>query len=84
MSPAETQQHSDECQPLEEESGRSCIQKNWMQRKKYLQTQHFCLVFQYTSKHPLKPDRFTLDAKLHVMFIVVMFIFMTPRWQSVC
>ncbi len=43
MSPAATQQHSDECQPLEEESGRSCIQKNWMQRKKYLQTQHFVL-----------------------------------------
>ncbi len=27
MSPAATQQHSDECQPLEEESGRSCIHK---------------------------------------------------------
>ncbi len=33
----------------------------------------FCLVFQNTSKHPLKPDRFTLDAKLHVMFIHVYF-----------
>lgn len=63
----------------EEELGRSCIHKSWMQCKKYVLSQHFCLVIQYKCLNILKMRfTFTLDAELHEILIVFMLIFMTP------
>lgn len=83
MSPATTRQHRDECQPPRRRVRAFLRSQKLDAMREIFSDSAFLSCFPvHMSKHPLKPDAFTLDAKLHVILIVGMFIFMTPPGKA--